>query len=361
MITLFLSIFKKLAPYLFVLFMLLLITLVDKVLGISKKKDQKGINMLFTLAFLTPILMLAFRGYGVGADTGTYIRNFEFISFQSWDNVFSIDKDVGYYVFVKILSMITDNPQMLIIVTSTFIGIFYTNFFKKTTKYWLLCALGYLSFGLFAFHMTGIRQSIAMAICLASIEMIREKKVIKFIIIVMLASTFHLSALFFLVSYPVGLLKINKRNFIFFIVGSILVLSLVEGISAFIGSNIGQYSNYKNLESTGTGQVFFLIISIISALTIIQRKKIISYNPSISILINLNYICWLLWGMRLITRTAERPSMYFIPATIIVMCESISSINDKKTRQYLYLSATIFTTLLFLYRFMSIKYSTFIL
>lgn len=360
MISLFLSIFKKLAPYLLILFMLSIVTLIDKILEISKKNNQKGINILFTLAFLFPTLMLAFRGFGVGADTGTYIRNFEFISYQSWENVFLIDKDAGYYIFVKILTMITDKPQMLIIVTSIFIGISYMNFFEKNTKYWLLSTLAYLSFGLFAFNMTGIRQSIAMAICVASIEMIKEKKVVKFILIVTFASFFHLSALFFLVSYPIGLLKTNKKNLVVFIIASFVAIIAIELINTLITSKIPQYSNYASLESTGNGFVFFLIVSVISILTTIQTKKITNYNSDLNILINLNYICWLLWAMRLVNRTAERPSMYFIPATIVLMCESISSINDKKTKQYVYLSATIFTIMLFLYRFINIKYSTFI-
>ena len=152
----------------------------------------------------------------------------------------------------------------------------------------------------------------------------------------------------------------SKRNFVSFIIFSLLALILIEPINSYITSNITQYSNYNSLESTGNGFVFFLIVSIISILTIIQIKKITDYNPNLNILINLNYICWLLWAMRLITRTAERPSIYFIPATIVLMCEAISSISDKKTKQYVYLSATIFTIILFLYRFINIKYSTFI-
>ena len=51
--------------------------------------------------------------------------------------------------------------------------------------------LGFMSFGLMQFYLTGFRQSIAIAICLLALEMAEKRKLLSFIVFLALAISIH--------------------------------------------------------------------------------------------------------------------------------------------------------------------------
>ena len=62
----------------------------------------------------------------------------------------------------------------------------------------------YLCLGSFTFAMNGLRQSMAMSVCLLAYDCAKQKKPIKFLLLVLLAFTFHSTALVFLLVYPLA-------------------------------------------------------------------------------------------------------------------------------------------------------------
>lgn len=348
----------KMVWYMLPVGVLFFVLIIDPKYRTSLNAKPKRIKTLFVLSLATPILMMAFRGSNVGADTGMYINNFYFTEQATWKMIFLSEKDIGYYVFVKILTTLTNNPQILIITTSLFIGFCYIHFFQRNTNDWLLSSLAYLTFGLFFFNLTGIRQSIAMAISVLSIKFIQDKKLIKFILYVLFASFFHKSALFFLVAYFIGRMKVNIKNTGIFALVGIFSIVFSTQLLEFVAQSFEQYSSY-GIESTQNGTIFFIIVAMVTLLSIINMKSMLEKKPSLSVLINLNYITCILWALRLISRTAERPSLYFMPATIIIFSESIFSIKDMKTKKLIYVYAAALTVMLYIYRVRGITYSFF--
>ena len=75
----------------------------------------------------------------------------------------------------------------------------------------------------FLLNFSGLRQAIAMGITALSFNFIKEKKPVQFILLVILASLFHKSAIVFLAMYPIYNIKLDK----FGKVMSIVVLGIV--------------------------------------------------------------------------------------------------------------------------------------
>jgi hypothetical protein len=204
-----------------------------------------------------------------------------------------------------------------------------------------------MTLGLFAFNLSGIRQSIAMAICLFSYKYIQERKLFKFLLIIFFAGLFHKSSIFFIPAWFIAFKKINTTNiFINFIVGiAILAFSkpLMLATSTLLELEYG-------IESANSGRIFFLIVMVITILSLIYRKNLLQANPNNIIFINLNFISAILWGMRLISRTAERPSFYYLFATIILLEQILVSLKNNQEKQLLIYVAVILSCILFIYR-----------
>ena len=59
-------------------------------------------------------------------------------------------------------------------------------------------------------NFSGLRQAMAIAITFAAFEMIKQRKLVWFILLVLLAGTFHGSAFIFLIAYPLYFFRFNR-------------------------------------------------------------------------------------------------------------------------------------------------------
>ena len=67
----------------------------------------------------------------------------------------------------------------------------------------------YICFGFYSFIFSGLRQAIALAITYISYDFIKKRQLWKFTLTILVASTFHKSAIFFLPAYFIAQLKVT--------------------------------------------------------------------------------------------------------------------------------------------------------
>jgi hypothetical protein len=148
------------------------------------------------LPFLTIFLIVGLRGIEVGTDTLGYISEFQdadsryrFTEFGfSYFNKFIHNVGSGATLFLLTVSLITTGSIAWVI----------HKFSKNITLSYLL----YLNLGYMAFAMSGIRQAIAISITsVALIFLIKNQKIV-FSALVLLAATFHNTALIFILVLP---------------------------------------------------------------------------------------------------------------------------------------------------------------
>jgi hypothetical protein len=288
------------------------------------------------------ILQSGLRNVAVGDDTYAYFRGFEKIKNTSWSEIYnnvinyyqlSIGKDPGYEAFVKCIQIINEEYQVfLFIVALMFFGALGNFIYKNTTRLNdVIIAFVIYSVLFYSFYsVTGIRQTIATAASLYAFEFVKRKKMLHFLIIILLASTMHKSVLVFIPFY--FLAQIKNVNLIY--KGVLLLIPFLFVFRNVLGQYLivlGDYDQYEIVASSEpyTLTLMYLLIAVVAFL----RKKIIFENNSnahyyyvaFSLVLFFLPLAW-------INQNAIRIGMYFSIFILLFIPEIIYSFQVVSTK-----------------------------
>ena len=219
------------------------------------------------------ILISGLRSTAVGADTLSYKISFENVKSYNIEYLLknvtnkyisgvSI-KDPGYDLFVKIFQYISGNYQIYLMFIAILFMVLFTVWIIRESKDPLVSFALYSSLFYSFFSITGIRQTIATAmVVLIGDKLIKNKKLIPFVIIVLLASTIHASALVFLPFYFLSRIPVNIKTISAWIIGIVISFLARRQLKAFF-IDISGYDGYtKDYEGAGT-PIFSLLMFLI--------------------------------------------------------------------------------------------------
>jgi len=327
---------------------LLLLAVLMFINGETKFKRKAYLAIVFILLFF----ISAFRSINIGNDTATYVKMFDI--FGSANNIFDLDTriEIGYIIFNKILYHMTSNPLILFIVTSAFILGSYLKFIYKNSNMIWLSVLLLINLRLFYFTLSGIRQSIAIAIVLLGYEYIKSRKLIKFIIVILIASLFHYSAIVFLIVYPISKIKFS---YLVVILQAIIGVALYFAFDILINFAFRLFPQYQAYTASGyfDGNVriasilnFFVILSILllGLFTKLGKHKLPAnetnrvYNANLdlyylnedNLLLHIISLGVISYFIAINASLLDRVAMYFFIFTIILVPKAISNIRNRK-------------------------------
>lgn len=321
----------------------------------SKFENETNKKYLWVFGCVLVWLVLALRSSSVGSDTVQYLRYFERFRNLSWEEAIgSVQKDYGFYVFTKILSDLSSWNVFYIGVTAfaSCIGVFV--FLYDNTRRPLLALFFYITIANFLFLFTGIRQSIAMSICLLAVRSAKEKKLLSYLLIVGIAALFHHSALLFLPTYFV----LNRR----FSWGLVVLEVIVTIVAAMFYEQLLQQLNdaldYEyTVETVTNGGIFYAVLLLILVLAVMGRKLWREYETD-NVMINMGFVSAMVWTFRLFSRVAERPSLYWLTAFPVVLSNELDY-YERKTRGLLVGGAVVLCYLLYIRRLDTLAYQFF--
>lgn len=302
-------------------------------IGIPKKKIksdkvQKS-NFKYYCLMLGFLLFIiaALRATSVGNDSGQYAKHF--YNLQQFDLKWIINnyqKDPAFYYLVKILNYITSNHQWMFAIIGGFYSFSISRFIYKYSKDPMISYIILITMSYFAFSLTGLRQTIAIAIILFSYDYIIQKKLLKFLIIVTVASLFHQSALFFLPAYFISNKQVNNKK----VLEGLLAVPIVFVLRPLLVSIVQAllYETYSIDLAQGAGGwptllVYFLII----AVGIIFSKQI--KNEHFSFFLKMMYVGALIQMFVPLQPNIFRVSMYYNIASIILIPDILKTQKDK--------------------------------
>ena len=176
------------------------------------------------------------------------------------------------------------------------------------------------------YSITGIRQTLATVFTLYSYEFVKKKKIIPFLLLVLIASTLHKSALIFIPFYFVC--RIKKEKYIF---TSVLLLFPVffvfkDAMGKYL-SVLSGYTDYNQLEGAGT-YTFTALFVFISLMAMIRRKYIIKNNINAKNYYNGFAIALVFLPLSYINPNALRIIMYFSIFMLLLIPEIIYSLKE---------------------------------
>lgn len=200
-------------------------------LAFGKIKGAKKRYYIFLVSTILFVLM-AFRNRYMGNDTSNYIAMFSRVA--AFDNPFDYIRgsytEAGFLLYCWILSRMLNDARILFVVSAAFIMGSVGRFARKYVDnvgifFCLLVGMMY-----FDFLLSGLRQSIAIAVLLFAFDYLVDRKTIPFIVLCLLAISFHNSAILFLLIYPLFSPKIVTKN-----------RSLLSNILLFVAAFIGGF------------------------------------------------------------------------------------------------------------------------
>lgn len=227
------------------------------------KRAKSAIEKVLTFILLeTPTVLISSIRYGIGTDYFRYLEVYNSINSRlSWNSILNFYQEPSWVI----INLVANNYYQVLLFSSIIYSLFIflsINRCKQKIGVTFPLFISYMVFYCLSFN--GIRQAIAAAILLFGITFLLNKKTIKdyflFFLFVILAATFHKSALVFSLVVFLSLFKKNKVSLVLTItaIASLGVVLLHSPINSLL-SRLNLYSSYLNKESNG-GIGFFLYI-----------------------------------------------------------------------------------------------------
>ena len=323
---------------------LLLIFIAFVVLQVIQDKETP-IKKHKYIVFITVMLILqsGLRHLAVGSDTYSYFMNFEEIRHASWQSIFQDIysslfedgiKDPGYRLFEKCFITILPSYRLFLFFVAI---VFFVPFCRVAERNLSCCRQVFLFFCIYQtifydfFSITGLRQTLATIAILLGVGYIQENKLVKFILVTLIASLIHNSVLLILPFYFIA--KIPKSKYVLLAV----ILSLPYFIvtarywAVLLGNISGKerYLAYANSTYETEGAQNFLLFIAAGCLLILVAKW---RNPgSISdILVNACALGLLFAPLTWVDPSLMRVGQYFSLFALIAIPKAIDNLGTNK-------------------------------
>lgn len=368
---------------------LLIIILIN---GLFTYKHRKW--FIFSSFFLI-ILVAGLRSYEVGTDMYVhYANNYETIASSTWQQVFSGHignanvwlkggsggYDPGWFVYCKLLGMISQDKQFFIFASSLVIYGAIAVYIYKYAEDIVLETVAFYTILTFFNHMAMTAQATAVAVVLLALPLLFNRKFIKFAIVVIVASTLHQTALFCLLFIPLYFLPVKKP----FIIGyscamAFFVFALNPILNFLVNTLFTSFWQYMNGSKYGVGHALsgayltpmmvYLSCLLIAIFLIFIRKNdyseetyrsVRSLKPGSRDIINVvqpnnNFLLYMtitaITCYLMVTRifVVWRMGHYVFMFCFTLMCRALKNINNAKQRLIVKLIAYVLFITIFAY------------
>ncbi|MCP3761404.1 EpsG family protein [Domibacillus sp. A3M-37] len=292
------------------------------------ESNQKYYNNFFVFFALLSLILVSGLRFDVGTDYYTYMGLYENI-FPNITNPLS-ESEPGFVILCKILYKISTNSQMMFFVTAVITNICVVLTLRKYSNMFELSMYLYITTFTFYSAFNGLRQYMAAAIIFLGLKYLIERKAIKYLATILIASSFHTSALimipvYFLVNYK----PLSKRNLVMLLT----MFGAFFGYNGFLDTLFStleetKYSHYHSFAGkTGEGANFlrFLVYLIPVVISFIYYDKLKSKFNNIDIIMNLCFIGMLFmllalqhWIFARVTILFDYYYLLLIPKLIII-------------------------------------------
>jgi transmembrane protein EpsG len=220
-------------------------------------------------------------------DTYFYKHSYEINDF-TWEFIQS-QKDFGFGILQSLLKKFSNDPQILIFTTALITNVLIVIVLYRYTRVFDLSLYVYITSGLFLVSMNGIRQFLAAAIIFTGTKFLFKGRWKLFILIVLLASTFHQSALILIPTYFLVRLKAWSKSTIILLVCGILILISFDQFSSILFSAIkdSQYGQYVDFAEGGANWMRVAVTGAPIIIAYLGREKLQQLLPESDYIVNM--------------------------------------------------------------------------
>ncbi|MCW2278080.1 EpsG family protein [Heliophilum fasciatum] len=204
-------------------------------------KTRKGDFFVRKFVYLSLVILACTRNYSGYPDYIGYngyeqeYNRFAIMSFESIIDQFDILKDPVYYLVGSVFGKLGLPFRIWIAVIAVFSIAALINYVWKYSQNRGLSMLLYCTFGYFFFSLCGLRQAIAIGFIFYAYIQAKEQHLVKFCVLVVMATMFHESALIFLPAYfIISREKPNKRTAMLLVPIAVILLIRSDLVISFL-------------------------------------------------------------------------------------------------------------------------------
>lgn len=244
----------------------------------QRSKNSITFKINYSLSFLILFFILGFRNYS-GIDDPSYISIFNEVAQVGWIEKFRTSTmEPGYLFLNYVVSIFTDNYLYMQLV-SAFIPLYlfyftfnkYKSVINLPSAIFLFCCLIYFQM----LSVSLIRMFIAISIVFCAYSYILQKKTLKYVGLILIASLFHYSAFFAIIFTYFSLDKqyLQRKAVRFIIVLFLLIPIIYISVSKFLVPLLGaRYSAYGTIGNLHINITNFDTIPFVFLLLLYLRK-----------------------------------------------------------------------------------------
>lgn len=314
-----------------------------------------GESIWYQVCLWTLILLAAFR-YRTGGDTLNYLdlfKDYPKISELNHFDFASAEFFPMWYVVNSVFKSFGNSFFLFQLVESVFVNVVIFRFLYRYCRYFFLAVVIYYFGYYFYFNMEILREIICICLFLIAYPLLEEKRYLPYFAIMVLALTFHVSAIAMLMGAV--FLALRKERLIFCIVcciGMVAVLLKFDIIdivlTSFFGQEVSLVRQYLAIEQPNLTGALVTFLNVIPFLMIfyLREKQDIHSDEKFGAMLNSVILVYCL-GM--FVRGPVRLTNYFMLMGMVFVINTLMD-NWEKIRSSQYTTVFVMGTL-FLYFF----------
>lgn len=299
-----------------------------------KLKKYKNMYCTFLGAWFS--VLIVFRDYSVGIDTNVYMYRFVRFAETEWRNLFALADlysfEYGFVILNKLLGYVILSSRWFVAIVSLFsIVVLCKRISEESSIPWLSFYI-FVTCGLHANSLNLLRQFLAIILVFYSYRFVERKEVFKFIGIIVLAATMHVSALCVLPVYWIVQVKFSK-GIILAVLGVTSVIIVAGNVIIYKLIVYTPYAHLIDANVRGEGAVGLTVICIIFFIFIILilGKRDNFKNKNMYIVIGL--LAMIICGMTFVVSGIERILPYFFIMLLIIIPNTLHAISNKNIKK----------------------------
>ena len=310
------------------------------------KRNNSSIIVFFVILFV----LLSLRSVSCGTDLVNYEYFFQQTLYLNFLDVFRFySTEQLFFVFNWFVGCIYPDFRLFMVVVALLCTGVLGWFYWKESEFAPLTILLFITNSCFVMIFSGLRQFLAMLFVVPAYYLTKQKRILPFILIVLIASFIHNSATIMFLLYPVFHIPMKSKDFFF-------VLFLVA-IFFFFKTNLFNMVvpflavKYSSAEITETGAYsiwIMFILFLVYCFVIPDERKMTTEHQGLR---NVLVLITLIQGFASIHTLAMRMNYYFILLIPIIIPKmmKLSKNGNENIVQYSKWIMVFFFTIYFFY------------
>ena len=332
-------------------------------------KEEYRWKPVWAVVTVMPLIWMCSQRGGI-MDTGAYLEGFKdmpgaFSGIVSY--IGTVKKDKGFYFLSAVIKCIVGNNSVvyLFIIAVLQAGMLFYVYRKYSSRYLMSFFLFLASTDYISWMFNGMRQFLAVTITFIGIKFILDKKYVRAIILILIASLMHQSALLMIPFIFIVQGKAWNKKTLLFILAVIAVVASVGQFTNVLDSMLAE-TQYKNVvsdwqswEDNGTNVLRVLVYAVPTILSLIGLKYIRNADePIINLSVNMSIVSAGFYIVSMFTSGIfiGRLPIYFSLYNYILLPWEIDNMFTKRSARLVYI-ITVCAYLVFYYYQMHFAWS----